>query len=41
MESFGDDTTQEQRKVTFEKADRDMDGWIDYNEFIMVLKNFK
>ncbi|RZF42641.1 hypothetical protein LSTR_LSTR001436 [Laodelphax striatellus] len=40
VESFGDDSTKDARRVAFEQTDSDMDGQINYNEFLSVIYNY-
>lgn len=36
LESLGDETSNDYRKQMFDDIDRDMDGWITYDEFLEV-----
>ncbi|XP_030030267.1 uncharacterized protein LOC115447375 isoform X2 [Manduca sexta] len=40
LESLGDDSTIEVRKEKFHAADTDGDGWITYDEFLLLVYNF-
>lgn len=40
LESFGDESEMDYRKEKFDSADEDMDGWINYDEFLNLIYNF-
>ncbi|KAL4704262.1 hypothetical protein ACJJTC_016280 [Scirpophaga incertulas] len=40
LETLGDESVMELRKEKFNQADTDSDGWITYDEFLMLVYNF-